>query len=161
MNNRGGKVIQIEHRYATVDDSADLAELNRQFLLEEGHRSVFLPGLGETMESIPLQKLEERMSRWLSGAFRAVIFSQREDVVAYALFREDEYELHVQQFFVLPSFRRQGIGTHCFSILRSEYWPGDKRLSLEVETENQPALAFWHAMGYRDYAIYMEIRPDG
>ena len=149
----------VEHRLATMDDCSLLAELNQRFLLEEGHKNVFLPALGPP-DAIPLNRLLERMQRWLSQRHEAVVFSVQDQVVAYALYEEGKYNLGLQQFFVVPDRRRTGIGRRCFEVLRSEYWPHNKRISLEVLTDNEPAVAFWRAMGFRNYSLEMVISPD-
>ena len=151
---------EIAHRLATVEDYLLLARMNQQFLLEDGHRHVFLPGLGETPDAIPLARLEERMRRWLSRAYSGVIFTEHGDVIAYGLYNDGEYELELQQFYVIPERRREGIGRRCFEILRSEYWPRDKRIALGVLAENKTAQHFWRAMGFIDYSYELFI-PAG
>ena len=151
---------EIEHRMATMDDCSMPADLNLQFLLEEGHRNVFLPHLGPSPQSIPKSKLEERMRRWLSNCYSGVLFTDQGQVIAYALYLDDEYELYLQQFYVVPGRRREGVGRRCYEILRSDYWPRNKRLSLGVSAENVSALAFWRAMGYEDYSYELYIPPD-
>ena len=44
-------------------------------------------------------------------------------------------------------------------ILRSEHWSAEKRLTVDVLVENQAAVAFWRAIGYKDYALTLEITP--
>jgi GNAT superfamily N-acetyltransferase len=152
-------MVELRHRTATVDDAALLANLNGQLLAEEGQQGVFLPGFGPPGE-ISLIRLKERMRNWISGLYEGVLFYSGGKPVAYALYQEDAYDVYVQQFFVVPEMRRRGVGRRCFQILRSEYWPRDKRLSLEVLAGNSVGRAFWHAMGYQEYSIELEIVPD-
>jgi predicted acetyltransferase len=42
-------------------------------------------------------------------------------------------------------------------LLKESIWPDNKRLTVEVLTANTPAVAFWRAMGYRDYSLMLEI----
>ena len=42
---------------------------------------------------------------------------------------------------------------------RLHLWPKTKRLTVEVLTQNQSTVAFWRAMGYRDYSLALEIMP--
>ena len=86
---------EVNHRVATLDDSSLLADLNRQFLLEKGHRNVFLPDLGSSPDAIPIAKLEERMRWWLGHAYSGVLFTDQRQVLAYALYREDDYEVEL------------------------------------------------------------------
>lgn len=139
----------ISHRLATPDDCSLLVELNRQLIQDEGHRNPM---------SVP--ELDQRMKGWLAGEYRAIIFEQGGEVVAYALFREQADEIYLRQLFVVRHKRRQGIGRRALEILRAEVWPRGKRLTVEALVSNEKAVDFWRAMGYRDYALRLEIMPD-
>ena len=80
-------------------------------------------------------------------------------MVAYALYREQEQEIYLRQLFVVRHHRREGIGRRAIEILRSQVWPKTKRLTVEVLVTNEIALAFWRAVGYKDYALTLEIMP--
>ena len=86
-------------RPATLEDCGLLAELNHQLIRDEGHRNP---------RTIP--QLEQRMRDWLAGDYRAVIFEQGGEIVAYALFREEPDEIYLRHFFVVRHRRRRGIG---------------------------------------------------
>lgn len=118
-------------RRATLDDCALLAELNHQLIRDEGHRN-----------RMTVPELEQRMRGWLSSEYAAVIFEQGAEVVAYALFREPAQEIYLRQLFVVRSRRRQGIGRQAFEILRSKFWPANKRLTVDVLVQNTAAVAF-------------------
>jgi ribosomal protein S18 acetylase RimI-like enzyme len=45
-------------------------------------------------------------------------------------------------------------------ILRSKIWPKNKRLTVEVLVQNEAAVAFWRAVGYKDYSLTLEILPE-
>ena len=137
-------------RPATLDDCALLAQLNHQLLLDEGHRNRM---------SVP--QLERRMRGWLAGEYRAVIYEKDGAVVAYALFREEPELIYLRQLFVARDRRRQGIGRRALELLRTQVWPKSTRLTVDVLVTNQPALAFWRAVGYTDYCLTLEMRPDG
>ena len=77
-------------RQATTDDCALLAELNHQLIQDEGHRN-----------RMTVPELEQRMKGWLSGEYRAVLFKEGNEVVAYALFREQPEEIYLRQLFVV------------------------------------------------------------
>ena len=38
----------------------------------------------------------------------------------------------------------------------SGLWPKTKSLTVEVQTRNESAVAFWRAIGYSDYSIALE-----
>jgi GNAT superfamily N-acetyltransferase len=135
-------------RAATLDDCPQLAELNHQLLRDEGHRN-----------SMTVPELEQRMRAWLSGEYRAVIYEESGEVVAYALFREQPEEVYLRQLFVVRHRRSKGIGRRAFEILRSQTWPKTKRLTVEVLVANKRAVSFWQSVGYTDYALSLEILP--
>jgi predicted acetyltransferase len=135
-------------RPATLDDSPLLAELNHQLIHDEGHRN-----------RMTVSELEQRMREWLGGIYRAVIFEDHGKVVAYALYCENPDDVYLRQLFVVRHRRRQGIGRQAVEMLRSQVWPHDKRLTVDVLVTNQAALAFWRAAGYTDYCLTLEIPP--
>jgi len=137
-------------RPANLDDCGLLAELNHQLIQDEGHRN-----------PMTIPQLEQRMRYWLSGEYRAVVFEKADEVVAYALFREQPQEIYLRQLFVVRDKRRLGIGAKAVEVLRSNLWPKNKRLTVDVLVTNQSAIAFWRAMGYVDYALTLEIMPEG
>jgi len=136
-------------RRATGEDVRLLAHLNHQLIADEGHRN-----------PMSLTELEQRMLGWLSSGYHAVLFYDEGDVIAYALFRNDESgRTYLRQFFVARSRRRQGIGREAFRLLRTEIVPADRRIVLEVLTANTVARSFWMANGFRDYAMILELDP--
>jgi len=139
----------MEFRRATLNGCALLAELNHQLIRDEQHRNpMAVPGL------------EQRMRNWLASEYAAVLFEDNGQVAAYALYREQPEEIYLRQLFVLRNRRRQGIGRKAFEILRSRIWPANKRLTVEVWVHNGAAIAFWRAMGYKDYSLKLEILPQ-
>jgi GNAT superfamily N-acetyltransferase len=143
-------------RIATADDCPMLAEWNHQLIRDEGHRN-----------PMTVEELEERMRGWLNSGeyptgtmYRAVVFEDKNEAVAYALFRETEAEIYLRQFFVVRHRRREGIGRQAIQRLFNNLWPQDKRWTVSVLTNNLPALAFWRAMGYEDYVLSLEIMPE-
>lgn len=140
--------MQLTFRRATLDDGARLAELNQQLIRDEGHRN--------PMTSL---ELEQRMKNWLASEYTSVVFEEGGAVIAYALYREQPEEIYLRQLFVIRDRRRQGIGRQAVDILRSQIWPRNKRLTVGVLVQNTAAVAFWRAMGYRDYSLTLEILP--
>jgi ribosomal protein S18 acetylase RimI-like enzyme len=45
-------------------------------------------------------------------------------------------------------------------ILRANIWPKNKRLTVDVLLSNTSAIAFWRAVGYKDYGLALEIPPE-
>ena len=123
--------------------------MNHQLIQDEGHRN-----------SMTVPELEDRMRCWLAGEYRAVIFEEDRRVVAYALFREQPEVIYLRQLFVSREQRRRGVGRLAVEMLRAHVWPKTKRLTVEVLMANAPAVAFWRAVGYRDYSLTLEILPS-
>lgn len=139
----------MKYRFATDGDLDLLAEWNHQLVRDEGHRN-----------PMPVPELRERMRVWLNGGgYKAVIFGPEADPLAYALYKEDATEVYLRQFFVRGDRRREGIGREAMTILRSQVWSAQKRLTVEVLTENLRAVAFWRSVGYEDYCLTLEITP--
>jgi predicted acetyltransferase len=136
------------HR-ATLKDCAALAELNHQLIRDEGHRN-----------SMTVSELEQRMKGWLTAEYAAVLFEKDGEVVAHALYREQPEEIYLRQLFVVRNRRRQGLGRRAMEILRTQIWPKHKRPTVEVLVQNEAAVAFWRAMGCRDYSLALEILSD-
>jgi len=105
-------------------------------------------------------ELEQRMRGWLTGEYQAVIYENAGEFVAYALYCEREREIYLRQLFVVRHRRSQGIGRRAVEILRSQIWPKNKRLTVEVLTANERAVSFWRSVGYADYSLSLEILPE-
>ena len=135
-------------RGGTLGDCPLLAALNHQLIRDEGHRN-----------PMTVPELEQRMRGWLTGEYRAVIFEDGDEVVAYALYREQPEEIYLRQLFVVRNRRRQGLGRRAVEILRSDIWPRNKRLTVDVLVTNKTAIAFWRAVGYVDYSLTLEFLP--
>jgi GNAT superfamily N-acetyltransferase len=136
-------------RAATLDDCPQLAELNHQLIQDEGHRN-----------RMTVPELEQRMRTWISGEYRAVIYEDGGEVVAYALYREQPEEIYLRQLFVVRHRRSHGIGRKAVEILRSQVWPNTRRLTVEVLVANKRAVRFWRSVGYADYSLLLEILPN-
>jgi GNAT superfamily N-acetyltransferase len=149
-NGASASLHSMTFRFATSSDCQQLAELNHQLIRDEGHRN-----------QMTVPQLEQRFREWLLGEYRAVVYEDGNEVVAYALYREQPEEIYLRQLFVVRHRRRQGLGRRAVEILRSHYWPKSKRLIVDVLVKNTQAVDFWRAVGYTDYCLTLEILPDG
>lgn len=132
---------------ATPDLSRTLAEMNARLLQDEDHPN----------RNLPTSELESRMRNWLiSGEYEATLF-EIDEPVAYALFRREPGEVFLRQFFVERGKRRQGFGRTAMGLLLREVWGPLDRVTLEVRSRNAGAIQFWRSVGFRDYAIGMEL----
>ncbi len=141
--------VELNFRFATEADCPQLAEWNHQLIRDEGHRN-----------PMTVAELEQRMRGWLAGEYRAVIFQHEADTVAYALYREQKAEIYLRQLFVIRSQRRRGMGRRAVELLRSQIWPANKRLTVEVLMANEASVSFWRSVGFSDYALTLEIVPQ-
>jgi GNAT superfamily N-acetyltransferase len=142
--------MKLEYRFASDDDLDLLAEWNYQLIRDEGHRN-----------PMTIPQLRARMEEWLAGEYKTVVFQSQSELIAYALYREQEDEIYLRQLFVRQDRRRQGVGREAVALLREKIWPRHMRLTVEVLTKNDPAVAFWRSVGYRDYCLTLEIMPEG
>ncbi|WP_090799830.1 GNAT family N-acetyltransferase [Asanoa ishikariensis] len=132
-------------RSAALVDAPLLAVLNRHLIEDQHHHSTATDA-----------DLEARMRRWISGGQYAVAFIERGGLpVAYAVWRDDEDGIYVRQFFVSRDHRREGLGRAGFAVLR-ERW-GDKPVKLDALVHNERGLAFWRALGFRDYSLILSL----
>lgn len=136
-------------RTATEADVNLLAHLNHQLIQDEGHRN-----------RMTIPELETRMRNWLQTEYQAIIFEHDDRPVAYALYRQDGDGIHLRQFFVDRQQRRQGLGRQALQLLLAEVWPLEARVTLEVLVNNRSGQEFWKALGFREYALTLEMLPE-
>ncbi|MCA9173261.1 MAG: GNAT family N-acetyltransferase [Planctomycetales bacterium] len=133
-------------RIATAADFAQLAEMNRQLIRDEGHRN-----------AMSALELEHRMKNWLAGEYQAAIFLLDEATVGYALYKHEQEWTYLRQFFIVPAKRRQGLGSAALNWLIQNHWRSSCRIRLDVLTGNAGAIQFWKSAGFQDYCITMEL----
>jgi len=138
---------ELLHRFAGKQELDLLAEWNHQLIRDEGHRN-----------PMTVPELRKRMEGWLTGEYKAVLFSLENKAVAYALYRETADELYLRQLYVCRDRRCTGIGRAAMNILMVQIWP-KKRLTVEILCKNAVAIEFYRSLGYQDYALAMEIMP--
>lgn len=105
-------------------------------------------------------RLTARMAGWLGGVYEAVLFEDGGPPAGYALYRRDPEHVYLRQFYVRPECRRQGVGRAAIGWLRRHAW-GGARVRVEVLVGNAAGVAFWRAVGFRDYALSLELQGDG
>lgn len=77
-----------------------------------------------------------------------------EQVVGYGIGWLGPKELHIGNLAVEEGRRRRGIGSLILKRLTREAWErGIQRMTLEVRTTNQPAIALYKRHGFREMAI--------
>ena len=138
----------MDYRRATPADASLLGSLNWQLIRDEGHRN-----------AMSVSELESRMAAWLAGEYEAVLFEDAGRTIGYVLFRREPEFVYVRQFFVRAESRRQGLGREAIEWLVEHVWK-EQRLRLDVLTGNTTGIAFWRALGFRDYCLTMERDPS-
>jgi GNAT superfamily N-acetyltransferase len=138
----------LNFRKARTQDAALLAQLNQQLIQDEGHAN-----------AATVSELTERMRQWLATSYAGIIFEDERGVIAYALYQDEPTQIYLRQFFVARDRRRAGLGRQAINILLTQIWPRSKRLTVSVLFHNQPAMAFWKAVGYTEYSMTLEIQP--
>jgi len=138
----------MNYRRAATADAPVLADMNRLLIRDSGHRN-----------PMTLAELEARMTGWLGGEYEAVLFEDAGGAVGYALFRRNPEHIYLRQFFVRAADRRRGIGRAAFEWLRENAWV-HRRVRVEVLVGNAAGVAFWRAVGFRDYCLTLELDGD-
>ena len=144
MTDRG--VLRIDK--AESDEAALLAELNRQLDEDEPHPY-----------PLPLSALSERMARWIDcGEYEVLLFRRGERVTGYAAWRVEDRGAYLRHFFICRDQRRQGWGRAAMQLLRREVFPKDLPVQIEASIGNNAGIAFWHAIGFEDLGLSMELK---
>jgi ribosomal protein S18 acetylase RimI-like enzyme len=134
---------------ATEADIPQLTELNRQLMEDEAHPY-----------PLPVEKLRERMARWVAGEYKVMLFRRGEHVCGYAVWRMENRGAYLRHFFICRDQRRQGLGRAALTLLRRDAFPKDKPVQLEAAVWNTDAIAFWRSVGFRDFSLTLEMKPD-
>lgn len=135
----------MEFRTATKSDAGTLARMNWQLIKDERHRN-----------AMSLPELETRMADWLAGEYSAVLFMEAGKPIGYALFRREPEYVYLRQFFVQSEHRRRGFGRAAIEWLHKHVW-AERRVRIDVLIGNATGIAFWRAVGFRDYCLTMEL----
>jgi GNAT superfamily N-acetyltransferase len=135
-------------REATAADVPMLALFNERLIADEW-------GGGMSRE-----RLEERFHRWLAdGDYRALLFVEGGETVAYALVSVDEDSAYVRHFYVVDAHRARGVGRRAIALLLRDVVPPTMRITLDVLASNAVGHRFWRSVGFTDYAVRMERLP--
>jgi ribosomal protein S18 acetylase RimI-like enzyme len=141
------KPLPLTYRFASTDDVAQVAVMNKRLIEDEGHSN-----------PMTLPQLEARLTGWLSsGSYSAILFYQNEACVAYTMLRDTPDYVYLRHFYVERAYRRRGIGRRAIGLLVGRIIPADREIRLEVLAHNERAIRFWRAVGFADYAITMRI----
>jgi GNAT superfamily N-acetyltransferase len=133
-------------RIATESDIPRLAKMNQQLIRDEGHRN-----------KMTLPELEQRMLDFLQTEYEAVIACLNRTDIGYALYRQDPEWLYLRQIFVIEEMRRKGLGRRFIQWLKDNPWKECNRIRTDVLVDNMAGIAFWKAVGFKEYCITLEM----
>lgn len=123
---------------------AELAELNRQLIQDEGHPN-----------PMNVSELAERMANWLRGDYEGYLARAGGRTLGYCVYREAPEHLYLRQLFVVRAHRGHGIATKLLDWLYANVWAG-KPVRLDVFTHNSDAVAFYRAYVFHVAVLRME-----
>lgn len=136
-------------RAARANERRRLAEWNLALIRDEGNDN-----------RIGVDEIEARLSEWLDQGYRAHVFEADGVPCGYAIHRELPDIAHLRHFYVAPEFRRRGVGSAAFAVLRREIFPQDRKLLVEALVTNGPGIAFWESLGFVQRYVGLQMAPD-
>src|SRR5208283_2565582 len=101
-------------------------------------------------------QLARRMKKWLAKEYTAYLFTEREKIVGYCLFRKEKEFIYIRHFYIERIHRKKGLGRKAFNLLSKEVWKKTPVLRMDVLVGNRVGLHFWKDLGFRDYCLTME-----
>ena len=141
-----GGALRIDKAKGTEVDL--LAQLNRQLDEDEPHP-----------HPLPLSALTERMARWIAeGEYEVLLLRNGDQLIGYAVWRAEEFGSYLRHFFICRDRRRQGWGRAAIQLLCLEVFPKDRPVNIDAAIGNTQGIAFWHAIGFEDFSLGMELK---
>ena len=136
---------ELSLRVASVADVPALAAMNERLIRDEGHRN--------TMD---LRQLEQRMETFLREGYKCIMAEVCGELAGYSLFLPCDDFLYIRQLYVAAPFRRRGLGRAMVDWIAETECAELPKLRIDVLVGNEPAIAFWKAIGFHDYCVTME-----
>jgi ribosomal protein S18 acetylase RimI-like enzyme len=139
-------------RLATLQDATQLAHMNKRLIEDEG-----------SSNPMTLEQLETRLKSWLSSEWRGVLFLNGSRVVGYTIYRLQRQEfdrrdtVYIRHYYIERDYRRFGFGSEALQKLRSDIFPKNTTVYLEVLIHNDRGRAFWQSLGFKEYSVTMRL----
>ncbi|HSG88126.1 MAG TPA: GNAT family N-acetyltransferase [Pseudomonadales bacterium] len=92
--------------------------------------------------------LRARLRRRLQEDQRATLFTLDEAIVGHALWTLLTPGVRLEQFRIVPAWRRRGLGRHCLEALVAQRLAGPAPIVVRVLADNGAGIAFWRANGF-------------
>lgn len=147
-----GVAMSLTLRLATTQDATLLAHMNKRLIEDEGGNN-----------PMTLEQLETRVRGWLSAEWRGVLFLNDGKVVGYTIYRLQRQEfdkretVYIRHYFIERDYRRFGLGSEALEKLRSDVFPKQATIYLEVLTHNTRGRSFWQSLGFKEYSVTMRL----
>ena len=141
--------------------------------IEEKDREIYLTmcrrfyDSDAVLEPVPDKNFEKTFERLIHGTpfANAFVFTEGETVVGYALLARTWSQeaggevIWIEEIYLEPAARGKGYGSKFFRFLETEYAPDAKRFRLEVEKENEGAVALYERIGF-EFFPYDQMKKD-
>lgn len=148
-----------------IADLNDLERLTELFIELHRHHVEIMPG---TFLMPEREWFKERIYEILHDIGQRVLVYDSGRIEAYAVIRKIEVDTpdkpprrvcFIDQFFVLESHRRQGIGTELFNAIKAfGREKGCTTVQLGVSAGNAGAVEFYEKMGLKPRTVQMEAK---
>jgi GNAT superfamily N-acetyltransferase len=139
-------------RRATPNDTSLLAHMNKRLIEDEG-----------STNPMSNSQLESRLRGWLAAEWRGELFLHDTMIVGYAIYRlqRNEFDnretVYIRHYFIERDYRRLGYGRTGLEHLKTERFPKNVTVYLEVLTHNSRGREFWKSMGFEEYSVTMRL----
>jgi RimJ/RimL family protein N-acetyltransferase len=113
---------------------------------------------GGSNNTMTFEELENRMHKFLSEGYIAIIFEVDKAHIGYTLVDRSKTPIFIRQFFIAKQFRRKGYGSTAFNKL-IDFLNIDK-VDLSVLASNNIGYKFWTKCGFASYEIVMHYKKE-
>ena len=95
---------------------------------------------------------------WLAGEYQAVVFEDAGHPIGYGPVPPGIRACVLAAVFCRErALAGRGIGRAAIDWLRQHAWRADRCIRLDVLVGNRAGISFWHAVGFRDYCLTLEL----
>lgn len=102
-----------------------------------------------------VDELYQRMKTFITSEYDAYFFKEGEDVIGYALVKNNCEPLYLRQFYIDRMYRRKQYGQQAFEALLKHL--GVSTIDIEVLSWNEAGIRFWEKLGFRERSRYMRF----